>query len=111
MLRKRKEKTSRRLTFGGEYKTPAAAKAAFNIITEQLHDIEATVERDLTNSKASSGLANGNRESDKLLWTDIDSSSQGSKGERGDRPSDDSPDLSSASDSDDFADLSTPVDM
>ena len=42
--RERRERTSRRLTFGGgEYKTPAAAKAAaksaLNVITEQLQDL------------------------------------------------------------------------
>ena len=112
--RERRERTSRRLTFGGgEYKTPAAAKAAaksaLNVITEQLQDIEATVVRDLANSKADSDAANGNRESEKPFWND--NSSQGSKGERGDRPSTDSPDPSSASDSDDFADMSNPIQM
>ena len=46
----RREKTSRRLTFG-DYKTPAAAKAALNELNVQLQDIEATVERDLANSQ------------------------------------------------------------
>ena len=46
----RREKISRRLTFG-DYKTPAAAKAALNGLNVQLQDIEATVEQDLANSQ------------------------------------------------------------
>ena len=46
----RREKISRRLTFG-DYKTPAAAKAALDELNVQLQGIEATVERDLANSQ------------------------------------------------------------
>ena len=99
----RREKTSRRLTFG-DYKTPAAAKAALNELNVQLQDIEATVERDLANSQ---GGEDEGKSPVEEFRTDAARDNTGDRGQH----SKDSPGSASDSDSDDLTGLGNPIEM